>query len=65
MLVSVPPSPPPTRPRTLKVVVVLLLAVLIVAGVVFWGINTRIQTAAAVKETTRELAIPTVSVIHP
>src|ERR1700691_4203961 len=60
-----PPTRPPTRPRTLKVVVLLVLAVLIVAGVVFWGINARIQTAAAVKETTRELAIPTVSVIHP
>src|SRR6202167_3432693 len=65
MLVSVPPSPPPTRPRTLKVVLLLVLAVLIVAGVVFWGINARIQTAAAVKETTQELAIPNVSVIHP
>ena len=65
MLDSVPPSPPPTRPRTLKVVVLLVLAVLIVAGVVFWGINARIQTAAAVKETTQELAIPAVSVIHP
>jgi RND family efflux transporter MFP subunit len=42
-----------------------VLAVLIVAGVVFWGINARIQTAAAVKETTQELAVPTVSVIHP
>src|SRR5580700_7393722 len=65
MLVSVPPSPPPTRQRTLRVVLLLVLAVLIVAGVVFWGINARIQTAAAVKETTRELAIPSVSVIHP
>ena len=46
-------------------VVLLVLAVLIVAGIVFWGINARIQTAAAVKETTRELAIPAVSVIHP
>jgi RND family efflux transporter MFP subunit len=36
-----------------------------VAGIVFWGINARIQTAAAVKETTKELAIPAVSVIHP
>ncbi len=45
--------------------VLLVLAALIVAGVVFWGINARIQTAAAVKETTQELAIPTVSVIHP
>src|ERR1700689_2800353 len=62
---ALPPSRPPARPRTLRMVVLLLLAVLIVAGVVFWGINARIQTAAAVKETTRELAIPTVSVIHP
>jgi RND family efflux transporter MFP subunit len=46
------------------VVVLLALAVAIVAGVVFWGINARIQTAAAVKETTQELAIPDVSVIH-
>jgi RND family efflux transporter MFP subunit len=60
-----PPARPPERPRTLRVVVFLLLAVLIAAGIVFWGINARIQTAAAVKETTRELAIPAVSVIHP
>jgi RND family efflux transporter MFP subunit len=60
-----PPSLPPARSRTLKVVLLLVLAVLIVAGVVFWGINARIQTAAAVKETTQELAVPTVSVIHP
>ncbi len=46
-------------------VVLFVLALLIVAGVVFWGINARIQTASAVKETTRELAIPDVSVIHP
>src|SRR5271163_4696769 len=59
-----PPSLPPARPRTLRMVILLLLAVLMVAGVVFWGINARIQTAAAVKETTRELAIPAVSVIH-
>jgi RND family efflux transporter MFP subunit len=60
-----PPARPPERPRTLRVAVLLLLAVLIAAGIVFWGINARIQTAAAVKETTRELAIPAVSVIHP
>ncbi len=56
---------PPARPRTLRTVVLLVLAVLIVAIIVFWGINARIQTAAAVKETTKELAIPAVSVIHP
>ena len=60
-----PGSQLPARPRTMRVVGLLLLAVMIVAGVVFWGINARIQTAAAVKEATQELAIPAVSVIHP
>jgi len=64
-IVVLPPSPPRTRPRTLRMVVLLVLAILVVAGVVFWGINARIQTAAAVKETTRELAIADVAVIHP
>ncbi len=64
-MLETPITPKATRPRTLRVVVLLVLAVLIVAGVVFWGINARIQTAAAVKETTQELAIPSVSVIHP
>src|ERR1700733_2992270 len=59
------PDLPPARSRALRVTVLLVLAVLIAAGIVFWGINARIQTAAAVKETTRELAIPDVSVIHP
>jgi RND family efflux transporter MFP subunit len=60
-----PPELPPTRSRTLRTVLLLVVAVVIVAGIVFWGINARIQTAAAVKETTRELAIPAVAVIHP
>src|ERR1700722_2621077 len=59
------PGTPPARSRALRVAVLLVLAVLIVAGIVFWGINARIQTAAAVKETTRELAIPTGAGIHP
>src|SRR5580704_782174 len=62
---TLPPNRPPSRARTMRVVVLLILAALIIAGVVFWGIKSRIQTAAAVKETTRELAIPSVSVIHP
>ena len=54
------------RPASkLRVTLLLLLGALLVAGIVFWGINTRIQTAAAVKETTQELAIPDVAVIHP
>ncbi len=69
MLDSDPIVLPPelSRPRSskLRVAVLFILAVVVVAGLVFWGINARIQTAAAVKETTRELAIPDVSVIHP
>jgi RND family efflux transporter MFP subunit len=60
-----PPRLPPARPRKLKFALLLALAVLIVAGIVFRGIHARIQTAAAVKEATQELAIPAVSVIHP
>jgi len=60
-----PPSRRPARGRTLRFTVILFLAVLLVAGIVYWGINVRIKTAAAVKETTRELAIPAVSIVHP
>lgn len=60
-----PPTRPPSRGRTFRVVALLFLLALVVAGLVFWGINARIQTAAAVKETTQELAIPVVSVVHP
>jgi RND family efflux transporter MFP subunit len=63
--ISPPRSLPPRRSRTVRVAIGLLVAILVVAGIVFWGINSRIQTAAAVKEATRELAIPSVSVIHP
>jgi len=59
------PDLPPARPRTLRTVVWLVLALVIVAGIVFWGINARIQTASAVKETTEQLAIPAVTIIHP
>jgi RND family efflux transporter MFP subunit len=58
-----PSSRPPARP--LRMLGLLILALAIVAGIVFWGINARIQTAAAVKETTQQLAIPDVSVVHP
>src|SRR3984885_12718867 len=60
-----PPVRPPARSRALRFALLLILAVVLVAGIVFWGINARIQTAAAVKETTRELAIPAVAIIHP
>jgi RND family efflux transporter MFP subunit len=55
---------PSVRGRALRVAVLLVLFVVVAAGIVFFGINARIQTAAAIKETTRELAIPSVAVIH-
>jgi len=45
--------------------VVLLLIVVVVALVVIWGISSRRQANAQLSEETRDLAIPTVSVIHP
>lgn len=51
--------------RVLKVVVVVVILAVIAAAVVIWGVDARIKTAAAVKQETLELAIPTVSVIHP
>ena len=45
--------------------ILLLLTVLIVAIVVIWGISSRRKANAQLSQETRELAIPTVSVIHP
>src|SRR5437868_5069455 len=42
---------------------VLLLAVM--AGLAFWGISTRAKSLDVVTKETRELAVPTVSVIAP
>ncbi|HEX5227740.1 MAG TPA: efflux RND transporter periplasmic adaptor subunit [Bryobacteraceae bacterium] len=64
-MVVLPPVRPPSKKRTLRVVLLLVVAVIAVAAIVYYGIHARIQTASAVKESTRELAIPTVSVIHP
>jgi RND family efflux transporter MFP subunit len=46
-------------------VIVLLLAVLMVVLVVVWGISSRRNADAQLSEETHELAIPTVSVVHP
>ena len=48
-----------------KLMFAALVVVLFAGAVVIWGINTRIQIAAAVKRETLDLAIPTVAVIHP
>ena len=48
-----------------KFVLLLVIAVVLLAAAIFWGIGTRIKTLAAVKQETLELATPTVSVAHP
>lgn len=45
--------------------VMLLLMVVIVAMVVIWGISSRREANAQLSQETKDLAIPTVSVIHP
>jgi RND family efflux transporter MFP subunit len=56
-----PPSPGSKVTRAM----VLLLIVVVVVLVVVWGISSRHQANAQLSLETRELAIPTVSVIHP
>src|SRR5271168_3368970 len=46
-------------------VILLLLTVALVAVVVIWGISSRRNADAQLSQETRELAIPTVAVIHP
>jgi len=53
-------------PRGRKPFLLLLFIVLVVIGVfIFWGINARVKTLAAVKQETQDLAVPTVGVAHP
>jgi RND family efflux transporter MFP subunit len=56
-----PPSPGSKATR----VVMLLLMVIIVAIVVIWGISSRREANAQLSQETKDLAIPTVSVLHP
>ena len=56
-----PPSPGSKVTR----VFMLLLIVVIVAMVVIWGISSRREANAQLSQETKDLAIPTVSVIHP
>jgi RND family efflux transporter MFP subunit len=51
--------------RTLKVILIVVIAVLVAGTVVFRGIHSRIDAAAVIREKTLEQAIPSVSVIHP
>jgi len=45
--------------------ILLLFTVVVVAVVVIWGISSRRKANAQLSQETRELAIPTVTVIHP
>src|SRR5690349_23620797 len=54
---------PPTKRR--RVALVLFLALAAVAAVVIAGILPRLKARQAVREETNQLAIPSVSVIHP
>ena len=56
-----PPSPGSKVTRA----VMILLIVVIVALVVIWGISSRRKANAQLSQETHELAVPTVSVIHP
>jgi RND family efflux transporter MFP subunit len=63
-------QPAQTRPtsglrRVLKWTLALLITALILGAVIVWGIDARIKTAAAVKQETQELAVPSVTVAHP
>jgi RND family efflux transporter MFP subunit len=56
---------PPTPGSRVTRAVMLLLVVIIVALVVLWGISSRRKANAQLSQETQDLAIPTVSVIHP
>lgn len=58
-------SPPPSPGSRVTRGIVLVLIVLAVALVVIWGISSRRKASAELSQETRDLAIPTVSVIHP
>ncbi|SPF56816.1 Efflux transporter, RND family, MFP subunit [Candidatus Sulfopaludibacter sp. SbA4] len=51
--------------RGAKLALIVIVLLLGTAGIVTWGIQARIKTAAAVKQQTLELAVPTVSVVRP
>ncbi|HEV2523099.1 MAG TPA: efflux RND transporter periplasmic adaptor subunit [Candidatus Acidoferrales bacterium] len=56
-------APPPGNPLTRAILSLLIVAV--AAIVVIWGISSRRQANAQLSQETQDLAIPTVSVVHP
>ena len=57
-------EPPTTGGKVMRVVTILVI-VAIVAMAVIWGISSRRAANAQLSQETRDLAVPTVSVIHP
>src|SRR3984957_8126765 len=57
-------EPPTTGGKVLRVVMILVIVAL-VAMAVIWGISSRREANAQLSQETRDLAVPTVSVIHP
>ena len=64
-----PPQPevslPPERPRSGHAVWIAIVVILVIAAVVIAGVIPREKAKAALVTETRDLAIPTVAVIHP
>src|SRR5271154_5170198 len=58
-------NPAPAQPRSKHGFLAVVVALLIVAVVVVAGIVPRRRAAAALNKETHDLAIPTVSVMHP
>ncbi len=61
---TMPQEPPSAGHRIIRAVT-LLVIVAAVALVVIWGISSRRKANAELSQETRDLAIPTVAVIHP
>jgi multidrug efflux pump subunit AcrA (membrane-fusion protein) len=55
----------PTSFGHAKHIITLALAALVVAGIVYRGISTRVRATSALTVQTQEMAVPTVSVIQP
>jgi RND family efflux transporter MFP subunit len=56
---------PPVPGSGVTRAVMLLIVVIVIALVVLWGISSRRKANAQLSQETQDLAIPTVSVIHP
>jgi RND family efflux transporter MFP subunit len=58
-------TPRSAPPRNITGFLILAIAVIAVAAIVYWGIASRNRNSLTLKRETQEMAVPTVSVIHP